>query len=441
MSENNLRDLTGRISPLKGFPFALQQVLAMFVTNLVPVVTISAVAGINSAMALALVQNAMVIAGVATFIQCTPIWKFGSGLPIFMGVSFTFMIPLVAVASRNGYGAVMGAVIVGGCVEGILGLTAQYWKKMIAPIVSATVVTGIGLSLLGTAARSFGGGYAEDFGAVHNLVAGAVTIVACILWQVFTRGTKRQLAMLVGLVAGYITAAVFGKIEFPDFSSVSWFALPTILPFTPEFHIEDILSVVIIYFVSATETIGDASAIARGALNRPVETKEITGALTVDGFGSAIGGLFGSTPVTSYSENVGLTIMTGVVNRNVARIGALILIVCGMFPPIGYFFQTVPDSVIGGMLLVVMGQIVVSGCQMISDAGFTVRNKLIASLALATGVGFTTATESGIWRSFPVIIQSIFAQNVVAIIFFMSFFLNLVLPKDMEEKEENAGEK
>lgn len=441
MAESNLRNLTGKISPLKGFPFALQQVLAMFVTNLVPIVTIAAVAGMNSATALALVQNAMVIAGLATFIQSTPIWKFGSGLPIFMGVSFTFMVPLSAIAARNGYGAVMGAVIAGGCFEGILGLTAQYWKKMIAPIVAATVVTGIGLSLLGTAARSFGGGYAEDFGAVHYMVSGTVTVLACILWQVFTRGTKRQLSMFVGLVAGYLTAAIFGKIEFPDFSSVSWFALPTILPFKPEFHLESLLPVAIIYLVSATETIGDASAIARGALKRPVETKEITGALTVDGFGSAIAGVFGSTPVTTYSENVGLTIMTGVINRNVARIGAAILIVCGLFPPIGYFFQTVPSSVIGGMLLVVMGQIVISGCQMIADAGFTVRNKLIASLAIATGVGFTTSTEAGIWSSFPVLIQSIFAQNIVAIVFFMSFFLNLVLPKDMEEKEDKSGAK
>ena len=441
MAENNLRNLTGKINPLKAFPFALQQVLAMFVTNLVPVWTLAAVAHLDTATTLMLIQNGLIVAGLATLLQCTPIWKLGSGLPIFMGISFTFLLPMTAVAERHGYGAMMGAIIVGGCFEGLLGLTAQYWKKMIAPIVSATVVTGIGLSLLGTAARSFGGGYVDDFGSLPNLVSGTVTIIACIIWQVHTRGSKRQLSILIGLVAGYITAALFGKIEFPDFSDVKWFALPKILPFRPEFHLDDILTVLVIYIVSATETIGDASALARGALKRPVETREITGALTVDGFGSAIGGVFGIPPVTSYSENVGLTIMTGVVNRNVCRVGAGILILCGLFPPIGYFLQTIPTSVIGGVLMVVMGQIVVSGCQMIADAGFTVRNKLIAALALATGVGFTTTTEAGIWDSFPLIIQSIFSQNVVAIIFFMSFLLHLVLPKDMEDKEEGTGAK
>ena len=439
MAENNLRNLTGKISPVKAFPFALQQILAMFVTNLVPVWTIGAVAGLSESMRLVLAQNAMVIAGIATLIQCTPIWKIGSGLPIFMGMSFTFMVPLTAVAARYGYGALVGSVIIGGCVEGILGLTAQYWKKMIAPIVAATVVTGIGLSLLGTAARSFGGGYATDFGAIHNLVPGAVTIAACITWQVLTRGSKRQLSILVGLAAGYITAAFFGKIDFPEFSSVSWFALPKFLPFKPEFHLDSILAVIIIYMVSATETIGDVSAIARGALKRPVETREITGALTVDGFGSAFGGLFGVSPVTSYSENVGLTIMTGVINRNVARLGAAIMVFCGLFPPIGYFLQTVPSSVIGGVLLVVMGQILISGCQMIADAGFTFRNKLIAALSLAIGIGFTTSSEAGIWDSFPVLVQSIFAQNIVAIVFFMSFFLNLVFPKDLEDKEDQGA--
>ena len=436
MAENNLMKLTGKVSPLKAFPFALQQVLAMFVTNLVPIWTIAALCTDSAEKTLVLGQNALIIAGIATFIQSTPLWKFGSGLPIYMGVSFTFLIPLSNIAVTYGYGAVMGSVIAGGIFEGILGLSAQYWKKIIAPIVAASVVTGIGLSLLGTAARSFGGGYTEDFGSVHNLVAGTVTIIACILWQIHTRGSKRQLSILIGLVAGYITSALFGQIHFPDFSSIKWFAFPTILPFKPEFHLDSILTVLIIYLVSATETIGDASAIARGSLKRPVNSKEITGVLTVDGFGSALGGVFGVPPVTSYSENVGLTIMTGVVNRNVARIGAGILIFCGLFPPIGFFLQTIPSSVIGGVLLVVIGQIVVSGCQMISDAGFTVRNKLIASLSLATGIGFTTSSAAGIWGSFPVIVQSIFGQNVVAIIFFVALLLNLVLPKNMEDKTQ-----
>ena len=432
---NPLRELKGRVSPLKALPFSLQQILAMFMTNIVPIGIVAAAASpaLTQSEILVLAQNAMIAAGIATFIQSTPIWKLGSGLPIFMGVSFTFVVPMTVVAARHGYGAVVGTVLVGGVFEGILGLTARYWKRIIAPIVSAVVVTGIGLSLLSTAARSFGGGYAQDFGSVPNLVIGIVTLLVCLLWQIYMKGTKKQISILVGLAAGYITALLFGKVDLSNLAEGGWFALPKLLPYSPVFRFDAIISICIIYLVSATETMGDASALVSGTLHREISPEEVCGALTADGFGSALGGLFGVTPVTSYSENVGLTIMTGVVNRNVARIGALIMILCGLFPPIGQFVRTIPTSVIGGVLLMVLGQILVSGFQMIAEAGFTPRNKLIVSLSLATGVGFTASTEAGIWNKFPVAVQSIFAQNVVSVIFVIAMLMNLLLPKHMEE--------
>ena len=436
MPENDLMNLTGKVSFFRALPYALQHVLAMFASNVVPILTLAAVSysTISEEMALALVQNAMLIAGIATLIQSTPIWRFGSGLPIVMGVSFTFVVALSAVSIKYGYGAVVGAVIIGGIFEGILGLTARYWKKIITPIVAATVVTGIGLSLLGTATQSFGGGITDDFGAIHHLVTGTVTILACILWQVFVKGSKKQLSILIGLIAGYITSLFFGLVEFPDFSQVSIFAFPKILPVMPEFHFDAILSICIIYLVSATETIGDVSAITNGALMRDSTLEEVSGALSIDGFGSMLGGFFGVSPVTSFSENVGLTIMTKVVNRNVTRIAAGIIIICAFFPPIGYFFRTIPSPVMGGVLLVVFGQIIVSGFEMVATAGFTFRNKLIASLSLAIGIGFTETNQAGIWSNMPAIIQSIFSQNVVAVIFVMALLLDLLLPKKLDEK-------
>ena len=432
---NPLFELRGRISPLKVFPFSLQQILAMFVTNVIPIGIVAAAANptLSQSETLVLMQNAMIAAGIATFIQSTPVWKLGAGLPIFMGVSFTFVVPMTVVAARYGYGAVVGTVLVGGIFEGILGLTARYWKKIITPIVSAVVVTGIGLSLLSTAARSFGGGYVQDFGSVPNLVTGIVTLLVCLVWQIFIKGTKKQISILAGLAAGYITALLFGKVDLSNLTEGGWFALPKLLPYSPVFRVDAIISICIIYLISATETMGDASALVSAALHREITPEEVSGALTVDGFGSALGGLFGATPVTSYSENIGLTIMTGVVNRNVARIGALIMIFCGLFPPVGQFVRTIPASVIGGVLLMVLGQILVSGFQMISEAGFTPRNKLIVSLSLAMGVGFTASTEAGIWNEFPVAVQSIFSQNVVSVIFVIAMLMNLLLPKHMEE--------
>lgn len=436
MQENNLKNLTGKVNPLSAFPYALQHILAMFATNLVPILTLSAsgILGLSDEMTLALTQNAMLIAGIATLIQVTPVWKLGSGLPVVMGMSFTFLIPLTSIAIRHGYSGMVGAVIAGGVFEGILGLTARWWKRIITPIVTATVVTGIGLSLLETAATSFGGGSAADFGAVHYLVAGLVTITASILWLILTKGIMRQLSILMGLIAGYITSLFMGLVVFPDFSQVKIIAFPKLLPVAPKFHIDSIISLCIIFMVSATETIGDVSAITSGALHRHATENEISGALAIDGFGSMIGGLFGVPPVTSYTENVGLTIMTKVVNRNVNRIAAGILIFSAFFPPIGYFFKTIPSPVIGGVLLIVFGQIVVSGFNMISEAGFTARNKLIASLSLAIGIGFTEAADKGIWSGMPPAVQAIFADNVVAVIFVISMFLSLVLPRKLDEQ-------
>ena len=435
MAGNPLHELKGKVSTLKVLPFSLQQILAMFVTNIVPIAVVTAAASpsLSQNEVLVLVQNAMVAAGIATLIQCTPIWKLGSGLPVFMGVSFTFVVPMTVIAAQYGYGAVIGTVLAGGVFEGLLGLTARYWKKVIAPVVSAVVVTGIGLSLLSTAARSFGGGYVQDFGSVPNLVTGIVTLLACLLWQVLIRGTRKQLSILVGLGAGYVTAMLFGKVDLSGLTESGWFALPKLLPYAPVFRTDAIISICIIYIVSATETIGDVSAVASGALGRGATPEEISGALAADGFGSALGGLLGVTPVTSYSENVGLTILTGVVNRKVARIGAVIMIICGLFPPVGQFMRSIPTPVIGGVLLMVIGQILVSGFQMIAEAGFTSRNKLIVSLSLAIGIGFTASTEAGIWEAFPVEVKSIFAQNVVSVIFVTALLLNLCLPKQIRE--------
>lgn len=432
LPENNLMQLTGKVNPLRAVPYALQQIFSMFVTNLVPILTIATICNLSDEMVMVLTQNAMVISGIATLIQCTPIWKFGSGLPLYMGSSFTFLMVLKSIGTKYGFGSVVGTVIVGGFLEGILGLTAKYWKKIIEPIVSATVVTGIGLSLLSTATRSFGGGYAEDFGALYNLAAGTATILTCVLWNIFAKGRFKQLSILAGLFVGYIVSLLVGIVVFPDFSMVRIFSLPRVLPVRPEFHFDAILSIFIIHIVSATETMGDVSALTSGTLRRDATSEEFSGALTVDGFGSMLGGIMGVPPVTTYSENVGVTIMTKVVNRTVARVGAIILIICGMFPPIGYFVRTIPNPVIGGVLLVVIGQIVVSGFQMVAEAGFTNRNKLIASLSLAIGIGFTTTSEAGIWKDMPPLVESIFSQNVVAVIFTISFLLNLVLPKDME---------
>lgn len=435
----NVFQLDGKVPLKTAIPFGLQHVLAMFVANLSPIAIICAAAqpALSTAEIAMLVQNAMFVAGIATMIQLYPVWKVGSKLPIVMGVSFTFVTILSTIAANYGYPTVIGCVMIGGIFEGTLGLFAKYWRKLISPIVAACVVTAIGFSLFTVGARSFGGGYADDFGAPKNLLLGTVTLATCLLWNIKAKGYLKQLSVLAGLTVGYIVAIFMGKVDLSIIFADGLISLPKFLPFKPVFNIGAIVSVCIIYLVSAAETIGDTTALVAGGLDRDIQNHEISGSLACDGFASTISSLFGCPPVTSFSQNVGLINMTKVVNRFTIATGAVAMILAGLLPPIGNFFASLPESVLGGCTLMMFGTILFSGVEMLAKAGFNQRNSIIVSLSLAIGIGFTTSSEIGLWAYFPEVVQSVFATNVVAVVFVVAIVLNLILPKNMEVKSED----
>jgi len=436
-SVNNIYKLDGRVPVAKAIPFGLQHILAMFVANLAPISIIAAAGGLAQNEIAILLQNAMFVAGIATLIQLYPVWKVGAKLPIVMGVSFTFVTVLSTVAVNYGYLAVIGAVLVGGIFEGTLGLLAKYWRKIIAPIVAASVVTAIGFSLFTVGARSFGGGYVADFGSAENLFLGTITLVVCLAWNCIAKGYLKQLSVLAGLVVGYMVAIFMGKVDLSVIFADGLVALPKLLPYTPEFNVGAIFSVCIIYLVSAAETIGDTTAMVASGLNREITDKEISGSLACDGYSSAISSVFGCPPVTSFSQNVGLIAMTKVVNRFTIMTGAICMIFAGLLPPVGNFFASLPESVLGGCTIMMFGTILTSGMQMVAKAGFTQRNVTIAALSLSIGIGFTTASEIGLWHIFPEMIQNVFSANVVAVVFVASIILNLTLPGNMEVEKVN----
>lgn len=432
VSTENIYRLDGRVPILKAIPFGLQHILAMFVSNLTPITIIGAASGLDNVQIAILLQNAMFIAGIATLIQLYPLWRIGSRLPIVMGVSFTFVTILSYVGSTYGYETMVGAVLVGGFVEGTLGLLAKYWKKIITPVVAASVVTAIGYSLFTVGTRSFGGGYTPEFGSAQNLLLGSITLVTCLVFNILAKGYWKQLSVLAGLVVGYLCAMMMGVIDLSQIFSGGLFSLPHLFPYVPKFNIGAILSVTIIFMVSAAETIGDTTAMVSGGLNREIELREISGSLACDGYASSLSALFGCPPVTSFSQNVGLINMTKVVNRFTIMTGAVCMILAGLLPPIGNFFASLPESVLGGCTLMMFGTITVSGIQMISKAGFSQRNITIVALSLAVGIGFTSASEMDIWHIFPQVIQDVFAANCVAVVFVVSIVLSLILPKNMD---------
>ena len=431
----NLYKLDGKVPILKAILFGLKHILAMFVANLSPITLIGLASSLKQTEIAFLLQNAMFIAGIVTLIQLYPIWKIGSRLPIVMSVSFNFVAILTYVGATYGYASAMGAVLIGGLIEGCLGLLARYWKKIITPIVAASVVTSIDFSLFSVGTRSFGGGYSESFGSTENLLLGTITLVARLLFNIFAKSYWKQLSVLFGLIVGYILAIFMGKVDLSVIFNGGLIALSHLLPFKMKFDLGAIIAVVVIFLVSATETIGDTSALVNSGLNREVTEEEISDSLACDGFCSSISSLFGCPPITSFSQNVGLINITKVVNRFTIATGAICMILVGLLPPIGNFFSSLPESVLGGGTIMMFGTILTSGIEMIAKAGFNQRNVTIVALSLAVGIGFTSGTEADIWHIFPQIIQDVFAGNCVAVVFVVSIILSLVLPKDMDIKK------
>ena len=431
-NKDPIYEFHGNISVKKAVPFGLQHVLAMFVANIAPVLIVTGVVKMPAAEAASLVQAAMIIAGVGSMLQMFPFWRIGSGLPIIMGISFTFVSIFCVIGTKYGYGAVLGAALVGGILEGLLGLGASWWRKLVPPIVSASVVTAIGFSLLPIGANSFGGGFGNpEFGDWKYLTVGMITLMSCLIFNIKAKSFYKQLSVLFGLVVGYIAAFFFGMVDLTRMTSVSVLSLPAFMPYELEFHADAIFSVLLIFLVSATETLGDTSALSAMGFGREAKDKEISGAITVDGFISSLSSLFGCMPITSFSQNVGLIAMTRVVNRKAIACGAGIMILAGFIPALGVILASLPDAVLGGCTLMMFGSIVVSGVRMISQCGYSQRNMSIAALSLSIGLGFTQTPQ--IFRLFPDLFRSVFAENCVAVVFIVAILLNLIFPKEKEE--------
>lgn len=459
VSVENIYRLDGLVPLKKAVPFGLQHVLAMFVANLAPVLIVCGAAVVRgsgehltSAEITSLLQCAMFVAGIGTCLQLYPIWKIGSGLPIVMGVSFTFLGSLLVISTNPelGYEGMIGAVILGGIFEGIVGLSAKYWKRFLTPLVSACVVIAIGLSLLSVGMDSWGGGSGvEDFGAWYHVLVGAFTLIVCLVSRYLLKGVYKNLNILVGLIFGYGLSILFtltGIAPMVNFSGISqtvqevgFFSLPKLVFFTghkPVFDAGAFFTIAIVFLVSAAETTGATTAVCTGALGRDIKMKELQGSLAVDGFSSAFSGCFGCPPLTSFSQNVGLVTMTGVINRFTILTGALILILASLFPPLGAFFNSLPQAVLGGCTVMMFGSIMYEGIKMLKGCKFNERTMIIVSLSFCIGVGLTQ-TSGNFFSAFPQAVGDVFNGNAVAGVFVISLLLSLFLPgKEKEEKRK-----
>ncbi|MCQ2561808.1 MAG: NCS2 family nucleobase:cation symporter, partial [Clostridia bacterium] len=432
-------------------------VLAMFVGNLTPLLIITGTCGIASGefalLQLNLLQNAMLMAGIITLVQLFSIGPIGGNVPIVMGTSSGFLGVFNSVAATMGggvlaYGAIMGASIVGGIFEGILGLFLKPLRKFFPSVVTGTVVLSIGLSLISVGINSFGGGNsAKDFGSMENLLLGLFVLIMILVFKHGTKGFASSSSILLGIICGYIAAVIMGFVlpktgvtpdgveytkawvlNWSKVANASWFEVPKILPIKPVFDMRAILPVMIMFIVTAVETIGDISGVMEGGLGREATDKELSGGVMCDGFGSTFAALFGVLPNTSFSQNVGLVAMTKVVNRFAIATGAVFLILCGLCPKLGALVSIMPQSVLGGAAVMMFSSIVISGIQLITKTPLTGRNLSIVSVAL--GVGYGMGANTAILAYAPQAVKLIFGGSGIVPAAIVAIILNIVLPKD-----------
>ncbi len=441
----------------KAIPLGIQHVLAMFVSNVTPAIIVAGAAGFGFGSnspdfpeLLYLIQMAMLFAGIATLLQTITIGPVGAALPIVQGTSFAFlpiMIPLVAGKGVDALAALFTGVIIGGLFHAFLGTFIKKIRFALPPLVTGLVVTMIGLALVRVGIQYAAGGVpamgTPEYGSLLNWSAALVVILVTLALKFFTRGMLSVSAVLVGLIAGYLYALLFTDMLSIEAIATSWdraaaFALPQPFKYGFEFSLAAVIGFCLMAFVSAIETVGDVSGITKGGAGRQATDDEIQGATYADGLGTAVAGCFGALPNTSFSQNVGLVAMTGVMSRHVVTFGAIFLIVCGLIPKVGGLIRTIPIEVLGGGVIVMFGMVVAAGISMLSDVDWNRRNMVIFAVALSIGLGLQLEPDAV--QYLPDWLRVLMVSGLLPAAF-IAIVLNLVLPEELagEATEEVSG--
>ena len=455
MSDNSIGTVSQLRDPnytpplAKAIPLGIQHVLAMFVSNVTPAIIVAGAAGFGFGSnspdfpeLLYLIQMSMLFAGVATLLQTVTLGPVGAALPIVQGTSFAFipiMIPLVAGKGVDALAAVFGGVVIGGLFHALLGLVIGRIRFALPPLVTGIVVTMIGLMLVKVGIQYAAGGVpamgSPEYGSLHNWSAALVVIVVTLLLKFYARGMLSVSAVLIGLIVGYIYAIATGMLTAEaigqSWSRASVLALPEPFKYGFELSAAAIIGFCLMAFVSAVETVGDVSGITKGGAGREATDKEVAGATYADGFGSFVAGLFGGFPNTSFSQNVGLIAMTGVMSRHVVTIGAIFLIICGLIPKVGALIRTVPIGVLGGGVIVMFGMVVAAGVSMLSDVNWNRRNMVIFAISLSIGLGLQMEPKAV--QYLPDTLRILMTSGLLPAAL-IAIVLNLILPQDLSDE-------
>ncbi|WP_281857495.1 nucleobase:cation symporter-2 family protein [Litoreibacter halocynthiae] len=453
-----LRDPNYTPALAKAIPLGIQHVLAMFVSNVTPAIIIAGAAGFGFGSDAGaqgfpdmtyLIQMSMLFAGIATLFQTIGFGPVGARLPIVQGTSFAFipiMIPLVAGKGVEALPALFGGVIIGGLFHTFIATFIGKIRFALPPLVTGLVVTMIGLALVKVGIQYAAGGVPAidkpEYGSLLNWSAALVVVFVTLALKFYAKGMLAVSAVVIGIFVGYLYAMTVGMVTLEGIATSWGRAAPVAFPMPFKYGFEmsfaAIIGFCLMAFVSAVETVGDVSGITKGGAGREATEEEITGATYADGLGSAVAGVFGGFPNTSFSQNVGLIAMTGVMSRHVVTIGAIFLIICGLIPKVGAVIRTIPIEVLGGGVIVMFGMVVAAGISMLSDVNWNRRNMVIFAIALSVGLGLQLDPKAV--QYLPDTLRILMTSGLLPAAL-IAIVLNLILPEELsgESTEEVSG--
>jgi xanthine permease len=433
----------GAPSAGKLIPLSLQHVLAAVVGVITPSIIVAGVCNLSPEEKTMMIQAALILTAIATLLQLFPIFgRIGAGLPVIMGTSFAYVPTLEAIGGQFNIGTIMGAEIVGGLVAIVFGIFVKQIRRLFPDVVTGTVIFTIGLSLYPTAVRYMAGGAGtEGFGGTRNWMVALITFAVVLVLNNFTKGVLKLGSLFWGMIVGYIVSLCLGMVNFSSvLNTSSVVSVPQFMHFKIEFVPAACASLAIVYIVNSVQTIGDLTSTTVGGMDRIPTDKELQGGIVTQGLMSIVGAFFGGLPTASYSQNVGIVTVNKVVNRIVFLVAALILLAAGLIPSLSALLTTIPQAVIGGATLSVFAQIAMTGIRLFTKGGLTPRKTTVVGMSVALGVGITQVSGCLTGPGFPSWVNTVFGTSSVVVATLMAIILNLIIPKEKEEKVKTIKE-
>ncbi len=405
---------------------AAQHLLAALGAIIAVPLVVGGVLGLSTSDMVVLVNAAMLVSGVVTIIQCKGVGDFGIRLPTVMGTSFTFVGVSIAIGLEHGVAGILGSALVASLVMIVGSFFMPMIRKLFPPIVTGTVVTLIGLSLIPVAVDWIGGGQVGQagYGNNSNLLIGLFVLVLVLVLSHWGRGILSASAVITGIVIGLMVCMALGLVDFTPVQQASWVALPSPLHFGMTFPIGGIIGMCIAYLVTIIETTGDFLALS-GITNTKLTGKKLSRGILAEGMGSALASIFSTTPLSSFSQNVGIVGMTGVASRHVVAITGMMLVVAGLFPVIGALVVMIPSPVLGGAGLVMFAMIITAGVNILSKTEHSRRNGTIIAMGIGAGMAVTIRPE--LFANLPEFIKVVFTSGITTGSL-VALLLNMVLP-------------